>query len=161
VNDWTEASLLAKAQGVVSPIPAGLYMAERYKLRGRIVNLIKEITDPLLEKLAYYEAPLPLGKGNCYHRFTDEGICVRCGEDAEEWDAGCVEEIVEDLKSVVHPDFVNALESLEANLTGDDIDVVRLYLPKIRAFSKQFKWDEPEEEDPPLNNWPDNFEITL
>lgn len=46
-----------------------------------------------------YEAPLPMGEGGVYtittdHRFTDAGICVRCGQDAEGWDAGCVEAIV-------------------------------------------------------------------
>lgn len=55
----------------------------------------------LRAKIAYYEAPLPMGEGGVYtittdHRFTDEGICVRCGEDAEQWDAGCVEAIVND-----------------------------------------------------------------
>lgn len=31
------------------------------------------------------------------HKFTDEGICIRCGEDAEEWESGCVEEFVRDM----------------------------------------------------------------
>lgn len=37
------------------------------------------------------------GEDALQHRFNDRGTCVRCGEDAEEWDAGCVEEQFRDL----------------------------------------------------------------
>lgn len=47
-------------------------------------------------KLAYYEAPLGLGTSGFDHRFNEYGTCIRCGEDAEEWDAGCVEEIADE-----------------------------------------------------------------
>lgn len=67
----------------------------------RIIALRQELS-AARSKLAYYEAPLPEMDGKRYtqvndHRFSDEGICVRCGEDAENWDAGCVERIVNDL----------------------------------------------------------------
>lgn len=93
-------------------------------------------------KIAYYEEPLPIGSGNCYHRFTDEGVCIRCGEDAEEWEAGCVEEIVDDLRSICHPEFVTALERLIHDKIGGPIDTIVPYLERIRAFSRQFAWEE-------------------
>jgi hypothetical protein len=34
-----------------------------------------------------------VGEDGPKHRFNNRGICIRCGEDAEEWDAGCVEEL--------------------------------------------------------------------
>lgn len=56
----------------------------------------------LRQRLAEYERPLPEMNGKRYewmtdHRFNEQGTCIRCGEDAEEWDAGCVESIVNDL----------------------------------------------------------------
>lgn len=65
----------------------------------RIAELERRLKDALT-KIVYYEEPLkPLDLCRCAHKFTDEGICIRCGEDAEEWDAGCVEEIVrQDIK---------------------------------------------------------------
>ena len=33
------------------------------------------------------------------HIWNENGICIRCGEDAEEWEAGCVEEIVATLRA--------------------------------------------------------------
>lgn len=91
----------------------------------------------LRQKIAYYEAPLPMGKGNCYHRFTDEGICIRCGEDAEEWDAGCVEEIVEDLQSVTTREFADVLRKMVfGDYTLEDDAIVQRYLEKIEEICK-------------------------
>lgn len=95
---------------------------------------IEEERERLRQKIARYEAPLPLGKGHCDHRFTDEGICIRCGEDAEEWDAGCVEEIVEDLQSITTREFLAALEQVVAHRHGGSIDVIVIYMRKIREF---------------------------
>jgi hypothetical protein len=60
--------------------------------------------DAALAKVVYYEGgggvtpyELLIGTKGPQHKFTDEGICIRCGEDAEEWDAGCVEELVVDM----------------------------------------------------------------
>lgn len=92
----------------------------------------------LRRKIAYYEAPLPLGKGRCYHRFTDAGICIRCGEDAEEWEAGCVEEIVEDLQSVTTREFADALRRLMRDKSGGIIDTLQPYLERIDSLSH--KW---------------------
>lgn len=36
------------------------------------------------------------GENGPKHLFSNEGRCIRCGEDAEEWEAGCVEEIIEE-----------------------------------------------------------------
>lgn len=47
----------------------------------------------LTARIAYYEAPNPDHTGSCAHKFREDGICIRCNEDAEEWDAGCVEEV--------------------------------------------------------------------
>ena len=33
------------------------------------------------------------------HIWNENGICIRCGEDAEEWETGCVEEIVATLRT--------------------------------------------------------------
>lgn len=68
--------------------------AVRDEMQARIAELER--------KVAYYEAPLPRGEDGryeitCDHRFTDEGTCVRCGEDAEDWDAGCVEQLVNEM----------------------------------------------------------------
>ena len=74
-------------------------------------NKIRELTQELSaarSKIAYYEAPLPLfvDEEDRYrqvndHRFSDDGVCVRCGEDAEEWDAGCVEKITNELLDAI------------------------------------------------------------
>lgn len=94
------------------------------------------------KKLAYYEEEVPMGKGNCYHKFTDEGICIRCYEDAEEWDAGCVEETVEELKSLVHPEFVGALEQIAKHrYTHVELSILRQYMPLFRRISKSFNWE--------------------
>lgn len=98
-----------------------------------------EELERLRQKIAMYEAPLPMGKGNCYHRFTDEGICIRCGEDAEEWDAGCVEEIVEDLQSVTTREFLTALQKITTDRYGGTIDVLLIYMDKIEKFVKQWE----------------------
>ena|SRR3990167_377667 len=39
-----------------------------------------------------------VGEGGPKHIWKEDGICLRCGEDAEEWESGCVEEIVEALR---------------------------------------------------------------
>lgn len=59
-------------------------------------------------RLKYYEGgdvmgpyELLLGPEAPNHRFNNEGICIRCGEDAEEWEAGCVEELAATLDSTV------------------------------------------------------------
>lgn len=70
-------------------------------LNATIARLTQE-RDDLAKRVAHYEEPLPQMENGryavkCDHRFTGEGICIRCGEDAEEWDAGCVESIVNDL----------------------------------------------------------------
>lgn len=108
-----------------------------------------EELERLRQKIAYYQAPLPRGKGHCYHRFTDEGICIRCGEDAEEWDAGCVEEIVEDLQSVTTREFADALKRVLAHAARVNdayeklhVTTVERYLDKIEKFAKQ--WDQIE-----------------
>lgn len=55
-----------------------------------------------------YEAPLPTSPGEYAHRFNADGICIRCGEDAEEWDAGCVEELLAEANGEpVPPPFAN------------------------------------------------------
>lgn len=105
-----------------------------------IVDFIRKMEaerDRLHRKIAYYEAPLPVGKGNCYHRFTDEGLCIRCGEDAEEWDAGCVEEIVEELQSVTTPEFADALRRLMRDKSGGVIDTLQIYLERVDSLSRK------------------------
>lgn len=99
-------------------------------------NEIKVVED-LRRKIAYYEHPVPVGKGNCYHKFTDEGICIRCHEDAEEWDAGCVEETVEELLSICTPEFAGALERLTKDRYGGDITIVLDHLSIIRRIADQ------------------------
>jgi hypothetical protein len=82
--------------------------AENAKLKDMLVvatmatDVLQASVDYLKNKITYYESPLPTMEGKRYtavndHRFTDQGVCVRCGEDAEEWDAGCVEQIVNEL----------------------------------------------------------------
>jgi chromosome segregation ATPase len=62
---------------------------------------LRSENERLRKKVDYYEsltrqwlADEKLGEEGYHHLFTEEGICIRCGEDAEEWDSGCVEEIV-------------------------------------------------------------------
>lgn len=108
-----------------------------------LVRENRELREELLVlrgKIARYEEPLPLGKGNCYHRFTDEGICIRCGEDAESWDAGCVEEIVEDLMSVTTREFADALRGLIRDQFPDHyLHIGEKYLERIEKFAAE--WD--------------------
>lgn len=68
----------------------------------------------LRKKIEYYEEAVPEGTNGCYHKFTDDGICIRCGEDAENWDVGCVERILEQLMSLLSRDIVDALRAVWA-----------------------------------------------
>lgn len=110
----------------------------------------QEEFDRMKRKIVYYEAPLPLGKGNCYHKFSDEGLCIRCGEDAEEWEAGCVEEIIEDLQSISTREFADVLGRLiRRRYTAEHVGIAKIYLERIEAMFT--KWGnyfaEPEEVD--------------
>lgn len=108
----------------------------------------------LRRKVAYYEREVPAGKGNCYHKFNEQGICIRCHEDAEEWDAGCVEEIVEDLRAICQPEFVRSLKrligvvrSLHPGYTPSYVVLARHYLQKVEKATLEFemveRWGEP------------------
>jgi hypothetical protein len=85
------------------------------------------------KKIAYYEAPLPVGEGGRYvnvndHRFSDEGICVRCGEDAENWEGGCVESLVNDLVDTEAKlaEVLAANARLMEHIALQDADITRL-----------------------------------
>lgn len=143
-SDWTESKMVARAQDIAAQ--THMLPRDRFLLREQIVKAMHEATNDysktvarLEYKIRYYEEPLPMGKGNCYHRFTDEGVCVRCGEDAESWDAGCVEELVEDLMSVTEPAFIDALTGLLADGAGEPYDTVSLYLTRLEYFASQFE----------------------
>lgn len=59
------------------------------------------------------------------HRYTDEGVCIRCGEDAEEWDAGCVEELAAELeKKAAALERALALAEKWRNYENDPIPLV-------------------------------------
>lgn len=101
----------------------------------------------LRQKIAFYEERLPMrgedGKFTTLvdHRFNDDGICIRCGEDAEEWDAGCVEQFVVDLESICTSEFVDSLERVLRHAGGTyvvNIDrhksIVEKYLEILTNF---------------------------
>ena len=50
----------------------------------RVARYYEGHGDTVFEMVAVDNAP--------QHRFTNQGVCIRCGADMEEWDAGCVEE---------------------------------------------------------------------
>lgn len=98
-DELRECALIARGMDVYT----SLDVAERVciSIRDDLTIAIAE-RDEARRKITYYEDPLPTMEDNKYtvttdHRFTDEGICIRCGEDAEEWDAGCVESFVNDV----------------------------------------------------------------
>jgi len=163
---WTEARMVARAQEIVGRLH--ILIAERYKLREQIVEVMRQVANDhgkiiadLQKRIDYYEQETPMGKGNCYHKFTDEGICIRCMEDAENWDAGCVEEIVEDLKSVAEPEFIDALTLLIEDKSGGPIDTVNKYLTRLEYFAAGFKF-EPEAEVATVDSFDDdNWELEL
>lgn len=167
---WTEGRLVARAQEIAEQ--THMLPRDRFLLREQIVKAMREVSNDygqmvarLEYKIRYYEAPLPMGKGNCYHRFTDEGICVRCGEDAESWDAGCVEETVEDLMSVTEPEFIDALGRVaRSRYTSEHVDIINLYLTRLEYFAAQFEFAksmvEPVEP-ADTNDDDDNWELNL
>lgn len=136
--------MVARAQDIAAQ--THMLPRDRFLLREQIVKAMNEVANDygqmvarLEHKVRYYEAPLPQGRGKCYHRFTDEGICVRCGEDAENWDAGCVEELVEDLMSVTEPEFIDALTRLIKDKSGGPIDTINMYLTRLEYFASQLE----------------------
>lgn len=81
----------------------------------RVIAIQSQEIERLRRLVDSYEAPLPMMKDGHYeyltdHRFNDNGICIRCGEDAEEWDAGCVESLVEDLHSLCTSQYADSLQ---------------------------------------------------
>lgn len=111
------------------------------ELFAKIEAMQREI-DHLKRKIAYYEEPLPpFDECNCAHRFSDEGLCVRCGADAEEWDAGCIEETLREMIEA-HKDIGDAILLLkDAKYKGylpgielDSIGKVEAWLVKIQEM---------------------------
>ena len=106
---------------------------------------IRRELERLRQRVAYYEEPTPMGKGNCYHKFNDDGICIRCHEDAEEWDAGCVEETVEELADICTLEFVEALERViphayraESAIEHVYAGIAARYLEKVKKIAEDF-----------------------
>jgi hypothetical protein len=102
-------------------------MVEHWNNQPQIDRLQTEL-EYLRRRIAYYEEPIPSEAGRCAHRFTGEGICIRCGEDAEEWDAGCVEEIV--------------AEALEWRSELDQLQAQPRWEPVENKFSYPDDWGE-------------------
>lgn len=116
------------------------YEAELATLRARIAELeavANELKDAK-RKIARYEEPLPLGENGrytitCDHRFTDEGTCIRCGEDAEEWDAGCVEQLVNEMT-----DLEAEVARLKAWEEWEPVEYHHIYTPDAKPINPSY-----------------------
>lgn len=80
---WSEDRIITEISNHPKVFAAAVMMRNDYEAR----------IDELEKRIAYYEKPNPDATGACAHKFNDDGICIRCNEDAENWDAGCVEEM--------------------------------------------------------------------
>lgn len=129
----------------------GSGMVDAVQMGDQVFVRADEQSQRLLKLVSYYESPLPLMEDGHYkvlndHRFTDQGICLRCGEDAEEWDAGCVEKIIEDLRSLCTGEIVDSLQRVlnmarnHASAVNPHIERIDAHLDKLLEFYGQFEF---------------------